>query len=370
MVDLDFSKETGNLADMLRESCDRANDSTEKTYYDRYCRIHDKLSPYQDIVEKSAYAQAVEKWHNEYEARLKGVTSDEEIRSIHQQQWDTCPLFYLNNHGSEHIKAVQERTKEILVHSSNLNLNSYELFILLCAIEVHDIGNIYGRIGHEGEIGKIIREIDNDLLDSVERTTITRIAMTHGGKINDDKDTINHLLKERTLFRHNVRERLLAAILRFADELADDNSRAGKIELELGAVSQSSIIFHRYSESLHTVQIVNRSTVKLCYEFTSEIAVQKFKLGTGEKYLLDEIYDRTLKMERERRYCMRYMRPYISIEDISVEIIIQDTKNPFKAETITYTLNETGYPAEPVGESIVMYLGPNRSGEEIALQFS
>ena len=49
---------------------------------------------------------------------------------------------------------------------------------------------------------------------------------------------------------------------------------------------------------------------------------KKYKIGNGQKYLLDEIYDRTLKMEQERRYCMKFMHPYIDIGRIDVTINI------------------------------------------------
>ncbi len=81
-------------------------------------------------------------------------------------------------------------------------------------------------------------------------------------------------------------------------------------------------------------------------EFDSDIASQTFNKRGRQTYLLDEIYDRTLKMERERRYCMRYLRPCFSLDRIKIEIVIQNA-DPKKAHlhyTIPYTLEENGYP--------------------------
>ena len=68
--------------------------------------------------------------------------------------------------------------------------------------------------------------------DNIEKRTICDIAMAHGGKVlslsgglptKDTKDTIGHMSHDR-----NVKK--LAAILRFADELADDRTRTNYLD--------------------------------------------------------------------------------------------------------------------------------------------
>jgi hypothetical protein len=81
-----------------------------------------------------------------------------------------------------------------------------------------------------------------------------------------------------------------------------------------------------------------------------------------KRYLVDEIYARTIKMERERRYCIRYLRPYCSLERIVVEIVI--TKDVFDEERISYTLEEKGYPVAPFS-SIKDVSTDILSGEEL-----
>ena len=69
-------------------------------------------------------------------------------------------------------------------------------------------------------------------------------------------------------------------------------------------------------------------------------------------------------MERERRYCMRFIRPYFSLEAIKVYITISNSNNSFQNETINYTLEEKGYPNEPTGDSIKKFESNIRTGEE------
>ena len=226
--------------------------------------------------------------------------------------FENDPIIYLNKHGESHIMDVQGRALRLLEHFRDCKMSFYELYILMCAIVVHDIGNIHGREGHEEDIEKILSQEKNHHLipDTNERRTICRIARTHGGAYNGSKDTISALKEIAPLNGFMIRERLLAAILRFSDELADDYTRADSTAMENGLVEGASRIYHQYSKSLHTV----------------------------------EIYDRTIKMERERRYCMRFMHRYIPIDKIHVNVEINDSENSLKSYTVKYVLEERGYP--------------------------
>jgi hypothetical protein len=154
-----------------------------------------------------------------------------------------------------------------------------------------------------------------------------------------------------------VRQRLLAAILRFSDELADDSTRA----IDISRMPEYSKIFHAYSKSLHSVRIEkiekeNAYFIKLSFFLKIQEALSRFKKlkkdnnGVLKPYsipLIREIIERTLKMERERRYCSRYFIPYFILKHIQVEIEI-DLGSFDGEERILYTLEETGYPVESI----------------------
>ena len=75
-------------------------------------------------------------------------------------------------------------------------------------------------------------------------------------------------------------------------------------------------------------------------------AVRKFGKQRRQVFLLDEIYERTLKMCFERRYCMRFMDGVPRIEEISVGIdIYEDTHSLVTCvDPIGYRLRDRGYP--------------------------
>ena len=253
-----------------------------------------------------------------------------------------CPI---NN-----IIKVREKALDILKCFNRDWPSFYEIFFLLCSISVHDVGNLFGRANHEKRISSLIDLACNNIIDdSIERRVISQIAGVHGGSINGNKDTISILKENDTINNFKIREQMLASVLRFADELADDNTRANYPALESGILGETSEIYHVYSSKLHTVKlhqnpVTHAWEVVLKFEFDEETAKKQFKKGSKRVYLLDEIYQRTIKMEQERMYCMRFLRIYCSIERINVEIAIDSNDDVFNQETIKYTLHEKGYP--------------------------
>ena len=102
---------------------------------------------------------------------------------------------------------------------------------------------------------------------------------------------------------------------------------------------------------IHTVKIEKDNNnddhrIDLVYELETSMLEKVYCVGESKKYLLDEIYDRTLKMEQERRYCMKFMHPYIDIGRINVIINIYDASlQPLSP--ITYRLEDILYPDAP-----------------------
>jgi hypothetical protein len=318
----------------------------EISYPQRYGRIREALIPYHTAVERGALLQSAVDWQKSAQKIIRETFARTTRKSALASLMEIDPLVYLNNHGEGHVQAVIKRASELLIESQ-CELTAYEGYLLLCGIQFHDVGNVFGRKEHEAASREIMESHCKETIkDNIERISIIRIAMVHGGCWGTERDTISSLKDPRDLFGQPVRKRLLAAILRFADELADDCSRADRVALEQHTMPKESQIYHRYSESLHTVK-VEKHEIQLGFEFQSPLAMKPLSKNGKSCFLLDEVYQRTLKMERERRYCMRFMRPHFSIDRIRVEIIIRSSENPLDSDPITYTLEERGYPDQP-----------------------
>lgn len=328
----------------------------KKAYTDRFKELDRYFSEFP--VEMGAMKSEVEQWKKNLVSQLEEAAKTEDeaerIQKINNILSED-KIIFLNKHGPDHICKVREKAFEILKCFTHDVPSFYEVFLLLCSISVHDVGNLFGRANHEKRIPTLLDSACANIIDdTVERRIIARIAGVHGGRINDSKDTISVLNGTDTINNMRVREQMLASVLRFADELADDSSRAVYPALDSGILGAASEIFHVYSSKLHTVRLQQNPVtaaweVVLKFEMDEETAKKQFSKGTNKIYLLDEIYERTIKMERERRYCMRFLRLYCSIESINVEITIENEESVFEQETIKYVLKENGYPDSPYG---------------------
>lgn len=341
-----------------------------KPHIERYKELANKFANYP--VEMGAMQETIKTWIAAVQEKTKEINSIDDIKEREKEfnkLFEDDPIIFLNRHDASHTKKVMEKALEIIKCFRNIRFSCYEIYFLLCAIVVHDIGNIYGRTGHEKKIAEILNsECASIIPDSIERRVISRIAGVHGGKIYGSSDTISVLNETYTVNGFDIKEQLLAAILRFADELADDASRANYDAMDSGIIGEASEIYHVYSEKLHTVslrqnKVTNAFEVFLAYQFDASIAKKLYGKAGQKRYLIDEIYARTIKMERERRYCIRYLRPYCSLERINVQIVI--TKDVFDEEKISYTLEEKGYPIIPFS-SIKDVRNDILSGEELA----
>ncbi len=262
---------------------------------------------------------------------------------------------YYNDHGVDHIKMVIHRATRLL-NTLKVTLNKevegfylspYELFILLMAINLHDTGHlIASRADHAKEGKRLLAKFDSGkFLSTAERVHIGNIAKAHGGQKDDPIGTLQN---EENLGHQRIRPRILAAILRLADELAEDKTRASNFLLNVGGIAQTSEIFHRYSASLESIDILG-GELKLDFYILDELLLKTYPMKkkdgeTFQKYLIDEIYERTFKTFTEALYCSRFLPENGRINCVKVKILILKSDNDEEIKNISYELKETGYP--------------------------
>jgi len=266
----------------------------------------------------------------------------------------------LTDHGPEHIQMVIRYAYELikdkyiyLLNSHNHNendissrqrLNGYEIYILLLSIHFHDVGIIFGRNGHERKIDEIMQDLGEIIpLDNAEKRMVRDIASAHGGFVDDDKsdkDTLKPLLSSDKYGRLSVRHTLIASILRFADELSDDRTRANII----AKINEQNIKYHEYSKSLYPI-VFKHNTIAFEYDIPYNLLIEKIKSAQGEIYLYDEILNRLIKCMCELEYCRKYSDGFIIITTlyITINILQQHYQNRCEKK-IKFELRVSGYP--------------------------
>lgn len=260
----------------------------------------------------------------------------------------TLTGFY-TSHDADHFDQVVNYAGLLLGISNDnhstkdLMLSPYEVYILLIAIRIHDAGNILGREGHEKKCYQILRDSLPKGTDLSEAKVIANIAQAHGGNINGNKDTIGSLPKETPISSTKIRNQLLAAILRFADEVCENRGRSANYALEYDALPEHSIIYHKYASVIVSNRIED-NLLYLDYQIHSNDVVKKWLLENKKKYLIDIIYQRLEKMNLERIYCNRFTRCLYTIDAIRANItIIDDDREPIH-NIIVPDLSDEGYP--------------------------
>lgn len=245
----------------------------------------------------------------------------------------------LTDHGPEHINSVMRHAVDIMLDP--WLLTGYEMFILMYAIHFHDLGNITGRQEHEGKIGEIMKKMVDHLdLIPTERQVIRAIAMAHGGYVDGDKDTIRYVDKSYAQGSAGIRPQVLAAVLRFADEVSDDLCRS---DFEGIDIPDANKIFHAYSKSLTPIS-VRGDTIRLTYSVSYEQTQKKIPGPKGDVYLYDEILNRLEKMMIELEYCRKYSEGMIRITTLDIEIHIYNGEDEIKNVIPPFRLTLQGYP--------------------------
>ena len=255
----------------------------------------------------------------------------------------------LNDHGIRHVHEVIELIAQLL-EKGYCKPNLCELFLLLVAAQVHDIGNISGRAGHEKKINEILSKCSEyTRLDGPTRFYILAIAGAHGGMtVDGKKDTLSTLEVLTQLRGFDVHPRALASVLRMADELADNCDRADVDMRALGLIPEGNDIYHRYSESIQSVKLEGM-TISYKYSLTRDVIARKFGKVEGKEtrdvYLYDEILGRLLKTFCEMEYCSRNSGGFFNLESISATFtVFSDDYKSQLLPSFAMRLKYKGYP--------------------------
>ena len=327
-----------------------------KSFFDGYATKHNTQFPGGGKIHYDSVLQSTHDYLNEH------------VHPTVQQRASLVDAgLYLTDHGPKHIELVLSRASSLVrtvksikdetsgMASYDSNLRPYEIFLLTLATHFHDVGNMYGREGHEKKILEVMNQVGAlQPIHWPERNLIAKIALCHGGKFEGEKDTIRSLAAGNEQNGDvSYRPQLLAAVLRLADELADEYSRADNFGLiEPEKLPLTCLIYQKYAAALKVNVRPLDGQIGLQFDLMADDLRRKFRKFIGDRkksvFLLDEIYDRTLKTYTEMVYCGRYMRCLDThLHEVRVEVNVYESPHqpyPIKEASFIYTIGDSEYP--------------------------
>lgn len=270
----------------------------------------------------------------------------------------------LSDHSERHIQDVFERTYKVLGNDGFKKLDVYEIYCLALMILFHDVGNIFGRDGHESI--RNIAEVYNRYRNNVEnyreeRRVISVGASAHSGRTKDgSKDTLK-TVNEDSLKGHKIDLRELAAILRFSDELAEGKQRTCSFLINNNLIDPESEIYHKYAQ-ITEIQI-DRNLERISIKYDIDIP-SNFDEDSKKKIedLIRFTYYRAVKLDIERRYTKYYSEILKSFKYVAVHYNFSKGEIPIEVD-LEQIIFEDRYPVP--GED---YFSKKESAEELFVE--
>lgn len=230
----------------------------------------------------------------------------------------------LTDHGPRHIQNVLENVFKLLGHDINY-FRPIEHYVLGLGVLFHDVGNLHGRKDHNKRIGQFYDHVRGGDEFAHERSVVVRISQAHSGKARDGSlNTLADVPPTLQLDGEPVRAREVAAIIRFADELAEGPQRTSSYMRGRAGYAPNSAPHHDYSSATDIAIDKGNNRIAVTYQFN--IVTEK---GIEEdlsklKESLEFAYRRLGKMNLERKYARFHCsRPLDSFQNITVCLEVQ-----------------------------------------------
>lgn len=272
----------------------------------------------------------------------------------------------LTDHSEDHIDNVLENVYALIkpeitnLLDENVNqgnsLTPLDIYFLCQTSLFHDVGNIYGRKSHNQEIARVIDENFSQLFSgrlNREKKIIIRAGRAHTGLASDgSKDTLSDLYSATEQYDGKLINLCsIAAIVRFADELAEGPQRTSEFMLHHKLLGDSTK-FHQYSEMTNlTIDVLNHR-VAIIYEIN--VNVDELKSDKEVKVFLEEtlkfVYGRILKLDEERKYYNYYCSHAPEIKEIQVTFEIEKNGKESDIKIETLTVNDLVIPGSGLEE--------------------
>ena len=242
----------------------------------------------------------------------------------------------LTDHGVEHIADVIDNAALLLGFQNHYEdsfsnqpahgFSPHEMLVLLAGLLLHDVGNIYGRDRHNQKIGEVWSKLNSwPTWADNEKMLIIDVGRAHSGKGPDgSKDTLKSLtLTPRYFGKYPIRPAPIAAVIRFADELAEGDQRTSHFLISNNLIEEGSTLYHHYASITEVSPDRAHGRVALTYHINidnSNYPQDPENLKSHLCALLKMVYARAAKMNYERQFARHYADILVPFRETSISL--------------------------------------------------
>lgn len=270
------------------------------------------------------------------------------------------------DHNISHIISVFDNLSDLLGDTATSKLSCLDLYLLCISVLFHESGDIESKRKYTNQVAKTydyIRKKDNKF--APERTAVLSILGAHIGFCpqHGQADMITTLSGHGVL-GIKVDCRPIAAILRFADELAEGSVRISKSLVTFKKDSIPEEALKKLFEVAHYTIERNNSRIELNYSIRLEADTDR-NLLVGKvplRQLLETITDRITKLNEERVYCRYYCDWLEPFKELSVKFEFIHGHEYVDLDVPHLVINDLVIP----GASTQNACEPNHSAETLA----
>lgn len=289
----------------------------------------------------------------------------------------------LTDHGVTHIADVIDNASLLLGFpnhfgdddysiQANHGFSPHEMLVLLAGLLLHDVGNIYGRDRHNQKIGEVWSKLISwKLWPDNEKRLIIDVGRAHSSKGTDGSpDTIKALaVNSRYFEKCTVQLAPIAAVVRFADELAEGPQRTSRFLIENNLIEKDSELFHHYAQITRVSIDRAGGRVALTYHINVDNTAYPGTPAELEKHLctlLKMVYTRAAKMNQERQFARHYADVLAPFRETSISLTFLKHGLPFDLPLNPIALNDISLPGESAG--LIEKLDANYTIEQLVKQ--
>lgn len=210
-----------------------------------------------------------------------------------------------NDHGPGHISRVLENLDRLLGSRpiAKKLLEPYELFLAMLAVLYHDVGMLRGRKNHADVSAMLVEEERNEyLMDENDREFISAAVVTHSSSKSIAAET-ERFADVEIIGGQRVRPRLIAALVRFADELDEDHRRADPILQTRMAVPDSSLFYWRFCQRVLGIEPQQASrSIRINLKFKQDDVGAVVSVEGRDRAFIVAFAEKLQKLNQEREY--------------------------------------------------------------------